>query len=154
VKKPSQKGLPGSVVQAVDCPDPGGITHRDDNAYSSPCSCAIQQLAFRILLQEAKFSLPETGAVTPNVDDRAGKEPESMGSHEIKPPPSPTSTPKPLLFGLCPGDGPQKDLIRFAASHRMLGCSPGAKRTSEEILDHAEASCQEAKNMWKKSSVF
>lgn len=77
VQKSSQESVSGSVVQAVYCPNPGGIIHIDNNAHGSSSRCAAQWGPKK---REAEFSLAERGSATSNVDDRTGKKPDSLGS--------------------------------------------------------------------------
>lgn len=80
VQKSSQESVSGSVVQAVYCPNPGGIIHIDNKVHGSPSRCAAQWLYQGPKKRETEFSLAEGGSVTSNVDDRTGKKPDSLGS--------------------------------------------------------------------------
>lgn len=59
----------GSVVQAVFCPNSGGIIHIDNKVHGSPSCCAAQWLYRGPKKRETEFSLAEGGSVTSNVDD-------------------------------------------------------------------------------------
>lgn len=61
-------------MQAVYCPNPGGIIHIDNNAHGSPSSCTALWLIYRGPKEgETEFSLAGAGSVTPNVDDSRKK---------------------------------------------------------------------------------